>query len=216
MATSASDPKDLESTLVATFEVVRAQRAQLDALRRELAEERERASAEAAAATRAAEERDELRMELAQEREARTAAEARLRDAAVDFARRLSSMQGRVMEAERDVVLGCQVIALPRSAPPNIAGSSAGSASTGAASATWGGGDGGPWAACAAGAASDDAMFARPRVLRVGGSSGSSMLPRPPSGSGGGSSHRARSAQLRLQPLGQSPPQTGSAVGSSP
>lgn len=60
-------------------------------------------------------------MELEAEQRCRAAAEAlgallrlvreeeKLREASVDFARKLSQMQARVLEAERDVVLGGQV-----------------------------------------------------------------------------------------------------------
>merc|ERR1719210_2229377 len=87
---------ELEATLTATLQVVAAQRAQLDELRAALAQAEDRAA--------------ELGLELAGEREAREAAEAGLRNASVDFARRLSAMQARVLDAERDVLLGGQVL----------------------------------------------------------------------------------------------------------
>lgn len=89
------EPAQLEATLAATLQVVEAQRSQLQ---------------------RAQEELELLRLELESERRVREAAEEKLREASVDFARKLSQMQARVLEAERDVVLGGQVL-VARSAP---------------------------------------------------------------------------------------------------
>merc|ERR1712185_640198 len=95
--------EELRDTLVATLEVVSAQRSRIDCLHAEL-----RAVQDSA---------DELRAELSHEREAHSAAETKLREVSVDFARRLSAMQARVLQAERDVVLGGQVL-VTHSAPP--------------------------------------------------------------------------------------------------
>ncbi|CAE7605594.1 unnamed protein product [Symbiodinium sp. CCMP2456] len=98
-----SDVGQLERALTAALEVVEAQRAQLAAAQEEAAR---------------------LQLELERERQARTAAEEKLREASVEFARKLSSMQAKVVEAERDVVLGGQIL-LTRSAPSSAAASSA-------------------------------------------------------------------------------------------
>mmetsp|Transcript_34492 Transcript_34492/g.94964 ORF Transcript_34492/g.94964 Transcript_34492/m.94964 type:complete len:217 (-) Transcript_34492:167-817(-) len=105
--------ENLHATLLATMEVVAAQRAQLDDLYAELA------------SARAAE--GELRIDVSRERAAREVAEERLREASVDFARRLAAMQARVLEAERDVVLGGQVLIArgPTHSPPSTGGSGA-------------------------------------------------------------------------------------------
>eukprot|EP00438_Fugacium_kawagutii_P019192 Skav219381 [mRNA] locus=scaffold76:731285:739426:- [translate_table: standard] len=84
-----------QTTLAATLEVVQAQREQL---------------------RKAQEDLELLRLELESEKRGREAAEEKLREASVDFARKLSQMQARVLEAERDVVLGGQVL-VARSAP---------------------------------------------------------------------------------------------------
>ncbi|CAK8988380.1 unnamed protein product [Durusdinium trenchii] len=89
------DPAQLESTLAATLQVVEAQRAQLHTAQEEL---------------------ETLRLQLESERRAKEVAEEKLREASVDFARKLSQMQARVFEAERDVVLGGQVL-VARSGP---------------------------------------------------------------------------------------------------
>ncbi|CAK8985819.1 unnamed protein product [Durusdinium trenchii] len=89
------DPAQLESTLAATLQVVEAQRAQLHTAQEEL---------------------ETLRLQLESERKAKEVAEEKLREASVDFARKLSQMQARVFEAERDVVLGGQVL-VARSGP---------------------------------------------------------------------------------------------------
>ncbi|CAJ1339107.1 unnamed protein product, partial [Effrenium voratum] len=83
------------ATLSATLAVVEAQRQQLASAQEELAG---------------------VRLQLEAETRAREAAEERLREASVDFARKLAAMQARVLEAERDVVLGSQVL-VARSAP---------------------------------------------------------------------------------------------------
>eukprot|EP00434_Breviolum_minutum_P031091 symbB.v1.2.027497.t5/scaffold2828.1/size70857/2 len=103
------DTARLEATLAATLEVVEVQRHQLQ---------------------KAQEELELLRLELESERRSREAAEEKLRDASVDFARKLSQMQARVLEAERDVVLGGQVLvarsrivsATLAEGPPRVAG----------------------------------------------------------------------------------------------
>eukprot|EP00439_Symbiodinium_sp_Y106_P032942 s451_g3.t4 len=86
-----SDVGQLERALTAALEVVEAQRAQLAAAQEEAAR---------------------LQLELEREQQARTAAEEKLREASVEFARKLSSMQAKVVEAERDVVLGGQASVL--------------------------------------------------------------------------------------------------------
>ncbi|CAE7688277.1 Transmembrane protein 165 [Symbiodinium microadriaticum] len=98
-----SDVGQLERALTAALEVVEAQRAQLAAAQEEAAR---------------------LQLELEREQQARTAAEEKLREASVEFARKLSSMQAKVVEAERDVVLGGQIL-LTRSAPSSAAAASA-------------------------------------------------------------------------------------------
>mmetsp|Transcript_53523 Transcript_53523/g.124680 ORF Transcript_53523/g.124680 Transcript_53523/m.124680 type:complete len:170 (+) Transcript_53523:90-599(+) len=96
----AQEASQLESALATALEVVEAQRAQLAAAQEELAQ---------------------LSMELQREQQARSAAEEKLREASVDFARKLAGMQAKVIEAERDVVLGGQVL-VARSAPGSSAG----------------------------------------------------------------------------------------------
>eukprot|EP00933_Yihiella_yeosuensis_P010115 TRINITY_DN11638_c0_g1_i2.p1 TRINITY_DN11638_c0_g1~~TRINITY_DN11638_c0_g1_i2.p1 ORF type:complete len:211 (-),score=41.97 TRINITY_DN11638_c0_g1_i2:192-824(-) len=92
--------EELEATLLATLQVVEAQRRQLNDLQIQVATSQEEAAS--------------LEWQLEREREGRLAAEEKLRESSVDFARRLSTMQARVMEAERDVVLGGQVIVTAR------------------------------------------------------------------------------------------------------
>eukprot|EP00930_Biecheleria_cincta_P061466 TRINITY_DN47036_c0_g1_i1.p2 TRINITY_DN47036_c0_g1~~TRINITY_DN47036_c0_g1_i1.p2 ORF type:complete len:193 (+),score=49.80 TRINITY_DN47036_c0_g1_i1:105-683(+) len=173
-----------EEMLAATLEVVGEQRKQLDMLRGELAQ--------------AVEETSGLRLELERERESRLAAEARLRESSVDFARRLSTMQARVLEAERDVVLGGQVL-VTRSAPSSSGGlypppalpvssSSASCDSTPGRSLQ---------PVPPPPRPADDAAFSRPQVLRVPG--GGPAFP------AGGATRRARSGQARLDPLPTGP-----------
>ncbi|CAE8626479.1 unnamed protein product [Polarella glacialis] len=179
------DESLLEATLAATLQVVDAQRRQLDALRGELAESREDASG--------------LQLELEREREGRSAAEARMRESAVEFARRLFAMQARVVEAERDVLLGCQVL-VTRSAPSSSAGRgrsnphSAASPGGSDAESSPPGKASGLVPVPPPPRSSDEAMFPRPQC----------QILRPPAGPGLGASpgaRRAVSAQHRLDPL---------------
>ena len=160
------DTGQLEATLAATLEVVEVQRHQLQ---------------------KAQEELELLRLELESERRSREAAEEKLRDASVDFARKLSQMQARVLEAERDVVLGGQVL-VARSSP-----------SGGIVSATLA--EGPPRVAGETPRRlapvpppprqMDEPGFSRSHAARTG-------IPAPP----GTGSRRTRSAQHRLEPLG--------------
>mmetsp|Transcript_45419 Transcript_45419/g.74750 ORF Transcript_45419/g.74750 Transcript_45419/m.74750 type:complete len:164 (-) Transcript_45419:34-525(-) len=156
------DPAQLEATLAATLQVVEAQRSQLQKAQEELAL---------------------LHLELESERRAREAAEEKLREASVDFARKLSQMQARVLEAERDVVLGGQVL-VARSAGGGIV--SARVASEGPARMP----------------GETPRRLAPvpppPRQVDEPGFSRSHVSP-PIAGSGG--SRRTRSAQHRLEPL---------------
>eukprot|EP00405_Crypthecodinium_cohnii_P010748 CAMPEP_0206425882 /NCGR_PEP_ID=MMETSP0324_2-20121206/4053_1 /ASSEMBLY_ACC=CAM_ASM_000836 /TAXON_ID=2866 /ORGANISM="Crypthecodinium cohnii, Strain Seligo" /LENGTH=221 /DNA_ID=CAMNT_0053890743 /DNA_START=168 /DNA_END=830 /DNA_ORIENTATION=- len=122
-----ASPEELRSTLKATLEVVQAQRAKLEELQGELSEVRRQLAEESAAAHRNEELRFEAEAALTHEKAAREATEETLRATSVDFARKLAAMQAKVMEAERDVVLGGQVIMVPlTSAPSSAAGSSSG------------------------------------------------------------------------------------------
>mmetsp|Transcript_41010 Transcript_41010/g.130321 ORF Transcript_41010/g.130321 Transcript_41010/m.130321 type:complete len:219 (+) Transcript_41010:122-778(+) len=190
------DEQSLFATLSATFEIVTAQRSQIDELQAELA--------------RAREVEAELRLELAHERDMRQVTEAKLRDSAVDFAQRLSAMQARVLEAERDVVLGGQVL-VTQSAPSSgrcrrtegEEGHAPGSLSVALAAADAGASASHAPSSDAPGTPrprpplarpmDDAALFTRPRVLHIG--IGRKLVPSV------GAGRRAHSSSQRLDPL---------------
>eukprot|EP00405_Crypthecodinium_cohnii_P036498 CAMPEP_0206548768 /NCGR_PEP_ID=MMETSP0325_2-20121206/14072_1 /ASSEMBLY_ACC=CAM_ASM_000347 /TAXON_ID=2866 /ORGANISM="Crypthecodinium cohnii, Strain Seligo" /LENGTH=239 /DNA_ID=CAMNT_0054048295 /DNA_START=194 /DNA_END=913 /DNA_ORIENTATION=- len=208
-----ASPEELRSTLKATLEVVQAQRAKLEELQGELSEVRRQLAEESAAAHRNEELRFEAEAALTHEKAAREATEETLRATSVDFARKLAAMQAKVMEAERDVVLGGQVIMVPlTSAPSSAAGSSSGVASAPATPQTWSswaGGGGSPRSQM------DSADLTRPSSgLRIiSGPCGGSACPRPPPHGLPSTQRRARSShQQRLDPL---PPPTATSASAS-
>lgn len=172
-----ADAEECRATLLEALEVVAAQRARIGELQEQLAQ------AEGA--------RDELQLELGRERRAREAAEAGLRGSAGDFARRLSAMQARVLEAERDVVLGGQLL-VTRSAPPT-GGGEAGGSGGGLGLARAGEAAGGAGSGREAPANDDAASFTQPRVLRP--PAGQKLAP------GSVTPRRAHSLSQRLEPL---------------
>merc|ERR1712192_200244 len=131
---------------------------------------------------------------------------------AVDFARRLSTMQTRVLEAERDVVLGGQVL-ISRSAPPTgdtrlvtaplAAAPLAADACPDPCSGVASPGDGAtsssrPRPPMAPPSRDDMALFSRPQVLHAGSGglcAGRKFIP------SSGTARRARSSSQRLDPL---------------